>query len=73
MDYISILNMILNQIGTPFNLSVFCNGSTLSVVIDKEISTEVLENLRSQLFQLVSKVCLEYRETQGKLYINVEH
>lgn len=73
MDYVSILNIILNQIGTPFNLSVFCNGSTMSFVLYKMLSKEVMEDLESQLTQLVSRVCLKTREDPDRVYILLEH
>ena len=73
MDYSSIINIILNQVGLPFNLSVFCNGSAMSITINSDLSDEVVQNLKSQLSQLVSVVYMESREDPNRVYINLEH
>jgi hypothetical protein len=73
MDHSSIVNIILNSIGTPFHLSIFGNDHSMSIRIDQELPSEVIQDIESQLKQLVSKVCLEIKSEPDRVLINLEH
>lgn len=69
MDYRSIINIILDQISTPFNLSIFCNGSSIGITIDQVLPDKVIQDLEAKLKPFVHEI--RHWNTPTKLYLDI--